>query len=75
MFQPSVNLLESKKLPRQDFKTHGHYDEVKSRSHDIAHLQPLTNVPTKYQLPTSYSCRDIARTRFFIGQGQIKVTP
>ena len=26
---------------------------VKSRSHhDVAHLHPLTNVPTKYQLPT-----------------------
>ena len=27
--------------------------KVKSRSYrDAAHLQPLTNVPTKYQLPT-----------------------
>ena len=39
---------------------------VKSRSdHDVAHLHPLTNVPTKYQLPTSYSFRDIGRTRFY----------
>ena len=39
--------------------------KVKSRSHnDIAHLQPLTNVPTKYQVPTPYGCRDIAWTRF-----------
>ena len=39
---------------------------VKSRSdHDVAHLHPLTNVPTKYQLPTPYSFRDIARTRFY----------
>ena len=39
---------------------------VKSRSdHDVAHLHPLTNVPTKYQLPTPYSFRDIARTNFF----------
>ena len=30
----------------------------------FAHLQPLTNVPAKYQLPTPYGCRDIARTRF-----------
>ena len=29
---------------------------------------PLTNVPTKYQLPTPYGFRDIARTDF-IGQG------
>ena len=28
--------------------------KVKSRPHhDIAHLHPLTNVPTKYQLPTA----------------------
>ena len=37
--------------------------KVKSRSdHDVAHL--LTNVPTKYQVPTPYGFRDIARTRF-----------
>ena len=29
--------------------------KVKSKSHhDVAHLHPLTNVPTKYQLPTHY---------------------
>ena len=40
--------------------------KVKSRSrHDVAHLQPLTNVPTKYQLPTPYGFRDIAQTRFY----------
>ena len=39
--------------------------KVKSRSHhDVAHLHPLTNIPTKYQLPTPYGFRDIARTRF-----------
>ena len=33
---------------QQDFK-------VKSRSHyDVAHLHPLTNVPSKYQLRTPY---------------------
>ena len=54
--------------------------KVKSRSHhDIAHLHPLTNVPSKYQLPTPHGFRDIARTRFYrsrsLWQGQIKVTP
>ena len=49
--------------------------KVKSRSHhDAAHLHPLTNVSTKYQLPTPYSFRDIARTRFYrsrsLRQGQ-----
>ena len=40
--------------------------KVKSRSHqDAAHLHPITNVPTKYQLPTPYSFRDIARTRIY----------
>ena len=34
--------------------------KVKSRSHhDAAYLHPLTNVSTKYQLPTPYSFRDI----------------
>ena len=47
------------------FKTHDH-NKVKSRSHlDVAHLQLLTNVPTKYQLPTPYDFRDIARPRFY----------
>ena len=51
---------------QQNFKGQGHYDKVKSRSlHDAAHLQPLTNVPTKYQLPTPYGFRNIARTRFY----------
>ena len=49
--------------------------KVKSRSdHDVAHLQPLTNVPTKYQLPTPYGFRDITRTRLYtsrsLKQGQ-----
>ena len=29
-----------------------------------AHLQPLRNVPTNYKLPTLYSFRDIAWTKF-----------
>ena len=38
-----------------DFIGQDHYGKVKSRSHhDVAHLHPLTNVPTKYQLPTPY---------------------
>ena len=41
---------------QQDFKGQGHYGKVKSwPDHDGAHLHPLTNVPTKYQLPTPYS--------------------
>ena len=62
-------------MMQHDFKGQGHYDKVKSRSHhDAAHLQPLTNVPTKHQLPTPYGFRDIARTRFYrsrsLQQGQ-----
>ena len=56
--------------------------KVKSRSHhDAAHLQPLTNVITKHQLPTRYEFRDIARTRLYRSRslrkvkGQITVTP
>ena len=37
---------------------------VKSKSdHDVAHLHPLTNFPTKCQLSTPYGFRDIAWTR------------
>ena len=40
--------------------------KVKSRSdHDVAHQHILTNVPTKYQLPTPYGFWDTARTNFF----------
>ena len=65
---------------QQDFKGQGHYDKVKSRSdHDAAHLHPLTNVPSKYQLPTPHGFRDIARTRFYrsrsLWKGQILVIP
>ena len=38
---------------QQDFR--GQYSKVKGQSvlhHDMAHLKPSTNVPTKYQLPT-----------------------
>ena len=60
---------------QQDFIGQGHYAKVKSTSdHDVAQLHPLTNVPTKYQLPTPYGFRDIARTRFLnsrsLRQGQ-----
>ena len=65
---------------QQDFKGQGHYDKVKSRSHhDAAHLQALTNVSTKHQLPTPYGFRDVARSRFYrsrsLQQGQIKIRP
>ena len=65
---------------QQDFKGQGLCDKTKSRSHhDAAHLQPLTSVPTKHQLPTNYGFRDTARTKFYrprsLPQGQIKVTP
>ena len=47
--------------------------------HDVAHLQSLINVHTKYQLPTPYGCRDIAPTIFLnsrsLRKGQIKVRP
>ena len=42
--------------------------------HDVAQLQPPTNVPTKYQLPTPYGSQDIIQTRFYssrsLQQGQ-----
>ena len=69
--------LHQKKDPKvqQDFIGQGHYGKVKSRSHhDAAHLHPLTNVPTKYLVPTPYGFQDIARKRFYrsrsLQQGQ-----
>ena len=49
--------------------------KVKSRSqNDVAHLQPITNIPTKYQLHTPYGFQDIVQTRFYrsrsLWQGQ-----
>ena len=46
------------KVP-QDFKVQGHVTTARSKfklrsHHDAAHLQPPTNVPTRYQLPTPY---------------------
>ena len=39
--------------------------KFKSRSHhDVARLQPQSNVPTNYQIPTLYGFRYIARTKF-----------
>ena len=65
----SINFLHltvSKIQPKQNFIGQGHYGKVKSRSHhDVAHLQPLTNVPTKYQLPTPYGFCDTARGKLF----------
>ena len=51
----TLTVLNLHQKTNRDFKGQGHYDKVKSRSHhDAAHLQPLTNVPTKHQLPTLY---------------------
>ena len=42
------------------------WSKVKSRSHhDVAQLQPLRNVPTKYQFPTLYCFRDTAWKKFY----------
>ena len=70
MSLPSVNLLhltEYKSLDKiSKLMVNMTKSKVKSRSHHkVAHLHPLTNVPTKYQLPTPYNFRDIAWTRFY----------
>ena len=49
--------------------------KVKSRSHhDVLPLYTVAIVPTQYQLPTPYSFRDMAQTRFYrsrsLRQGQ-----
>ena len=72
-----LHLTVSETQPGQDFigQVTMARSKVKSRSdHDVAQLHPLTNVPTKYQLPTPYGFRDIAPTRFYrsrsLQQGQ-----
>ena len=71
MCLPSINFLHikvSEIQPRQEFKGQGTMamSKVKSSPHyDVAHPHPLTNVPSTYQLPTPYSFRDIAQTRFY----------
>ena len=63
-----LHLTVSEIEPRQDFQTQGHYGKVKGHikvNHDIAHLHILTNIPTKYQLPTPYGFWDTAGTNFF----------
>ena len=42
----------------------------KRSDHRVAHLQPLTSVPTKHLLPTPYGFRDIAWTRFYTSRSQ-----
>ena len=47
--------------------TQGHYIKLKSELHyGVTHLHYLTNVPTKFQLPTPYGIGDIARTKYLL---------
>ena len=69
--------LHQKTDPKVQQDLEGQYSKVKGQSvshHDVAHLLRPTNVLTKYQLPTPYSFRDIAQTRFYrsrsLQQGQ-----
>ena len=76
MFLSSVNLytlLNPRNSPDKILKIMVNMtrSKVKSRSHhDVAHLQPLTNILTMYQLPTPYDFQDIAQTRFFRSMSQ-----
>ena len=52
---PSVTMASCKSKILKEVKVTTVRSKVISRSHhDAAHLQSLTNVPTKYQLPTPY---------------------
>ena len=79
MSLPSVNLLHLTEFKSLDkilkLMVNTTRSKVKSSSyHDVTHLQPPTNVLTKYQLPKPYGFYDIARTRLYrsrsIQQGQ-----
>ena len=70
-----INLHQQTQRCNKILKVTTAMSKVKSRSHyDVAHLHPLTNVPTKYQLPTGFGFQDIAQTRFYrsmsLRQGQ-----
>ena len=70
MYQPSINFLQlmvpSYSLEKiLKVKVTTARSKVKLRSHnDIAYLQPLTNVHTKYQHSIPYRFSDIVQTRF-----------
>ena len=52
---------------QQDFKGRGQYSKLKVQiksHHNFVHLQPPTDVPTKYQVSTPYDFRDISWTKF-----------
>ena len=81
MSLPSINFLHltvSKIQPGQDLIGEGHYGKGQIKV-TLNTYNPLTNVPTKYQLPTPYGFQDVARTIFYrsrsLQQGQINVTP
>ena len=66
-------------MAQKCFKGQGHHRNVKLKSHhDAAHLHPLANVNTKYQLPTPwfprYSLDKILKSRS-LQQGQTILTP
>ena len=59
--------------PRQNFKGHCHYSKIKGQIMVTpCCFTPITpnNVPTKYELPTPYGFRDIARARFYRSRSQ-----
>ena len=54
MYEPTPP-YSFKIYPIQDFQNQGHSDKVKGKfDHDVAHLHPLTNVPSKYQHSAPY---------------------
>ena len=62
----SINLQFPRYSLDKIFKLKVTMAKVKSRSHHYAaQLYPLTNVPTKYKLPTSHSLLETAWTNFF----------
>ena len=66
---PNINFLHlivSEIRPGQGFKDQGHSDKVKGQiTATSPHCTPppITNAPTKYQLPTPYGFQDMAPTR------------
>ena len=69
--KPSLYTLRNpRNSPDKIFQAHGHDDKIKATSHhNVAHLQSISNDPTKYQLPALFGFKDSVSGQDFKGQG------
>ena len=63
-----MQLMVAEIWPAQDFEIKDHRVKVKLKGHtefsnDVAQLDPLRNIPAKFELPAINGCRDILLSR------------